>query len=157
MSDTRSFPALGGAAAWRVVLLFGPPTAVAAAVGEWEAAAALAALGFALDAMDRAVVFEVSPLALVRAVIIAGVHAAPARAIAWDTVDEITTRWRRPRDYTGLETVVTSRSGDRITFGSRMGLRPYCALLTEVVQRAPHARHTDLTDQLLRERTPALR
>jgi hypothetical protein len=151
------YRALGGLAGWRVPLVAGVIAAGAVLAGHWTFACMLAAAGLAARSLDRAVVLDVSTMGLSRGVAVAGVFLTPARVIAWRSVDEIATFWRGPRDFTALETVVTSRETGSIHFSSRMGYAAYRALLTEVVRRAPRARRTGLTDELLAETAPTPR
>ena len=75
----------------------------------------------------------------------------PTRTLAWRSVQEIATRWRRPRDFSALDTIVTAADGSWLSFGTRMGFRAYATLLADVVRHAPHARRIGLTDQVLAE------
>ncbi len=60
-------------------------------MGAWEVVAALAVLGVVLNALDRAVVLEVSLPGLMRAFTVGGAVVGPARVIPWGEVDEIAT------------------------------------------------------------------
>ena len=153
----RRYRALGGLAGWRVPLVVGVLALGAALAGHWTFACILAAAGLAARGLDRAVVLDVSAMGLSRGIAVAGAFVMPARVIAWRSVDEIATGWRGPRDFTALETVVTSRDAGAIHFSSRMGYAAYRTLLADVVRRAPRARRTGLTDELLAETAPAPR
>jgi hypothetical protein len=153
----RRYRALGGLAGWRVPLIVGVIALGVALAGHWTFACMLAAAGLAARGVDRAVVLDVSTMGLSRGVAIAGAFVTPARVIAWRAVEEIATSWRGPRDFTALETVVTSREAGTIHFSSRMGYAAYRALLAEVARRAPRARRTGLTDEVLAEDAPPVR
>jgi hypothetical protein len=155
MDGVRRYPGLGGLAAWRVPLLGGGIALGAAAAGDWVLVVASVVLGIVLEGLDRSVVLEVSPRGLARAFAVGGALVGPARAVAWDRVEEVRTSWRRPRDFTGLVTTVVGGDGADITFGTEMGLKPYSALVVEVVRRAPRARRTGLTERVVAETVPA--
>jgi len=151
MDGVRRYPAIGGFAACPVPVLFGALAACAAVVADWDVAVALGVLGIALDGLQRAVVLEVSPRGLSRSFAFHGSPLGPSRVVAWSAVDEIVTRWRWPHDFTALETVVVGASGERISFGSVMGIDAYRGLVAEIARRAPEARRTGLTEALLAE------
>lgn len=154
LDEPRRYRALGGLASWRVPLVVGVIALGAALAGHWTFACILAAAGLAARGLDRAVVLDVSAMGLSRGVAVAGAFLGPARVIAWRSVDEIATFGRGPRDFTALETVVSSRDAGSIRFSSRMGYAAYRALLAEVARRAPRARRTGLTDELLAATAP---
>lgn len=151
MEALHRYRAVGGLAAWRAPLLCGGVAVGGALAGEWTVALGVVLVGLALEAMDTAVVFEVSSRGLARGLAVGGVLVGHARSVSWDAVEEIFTRWRRPGDFTVLETVVVTRGRERLTFGTRMGLAAYRSLLTLVVRHAPSARRTGLTEQVLAE------
>ena len=153
----RRYRALGGLAGWRVPLIVGVIALGVSLAGYWTFAWVLAAAGLAARGLDRAVVLDVSTMGLSRGVAIAGAFVMPARVIAWRSVDEIATSWRGPRDFTALETAVTSREAGSIHFSSRMGYAAYRALLEEVARRAPRARRSGLTDEVLADAAPPMR
>lgn len=154
LDEPRRYRALGGLAGWRVPLVGAVIALGAALAGHWTFACILAAAGLAARGLDRAVVLDVSAMGLSRGVAVAGAFLGPARVIAWRSVDEIASFWRGPRDFTALETVVSSREAGTIHFSSRMGYAAYRELLTDVVRRAPRARRTGLTDELLADLAP---
>lgn len=154
LDEPRRYRALGGLAGWRVPLVGGVIALGALLAGHWTFACILAAAGLAARGLDRAVVLDVSAMGLSRGVAVAGAFLGPARVIAWRSVDEIATFWRGPRDFTALETVVSSREAGSIHFSSRMGYVAYRELLADVARRAPGARRTGLTDELLADVAP---
>jgi hypothetical protein len=121
------------------------------ALGDWMTAALVVCAGSVLRAVQPSVVFDVSATALCRSRTLEGLPIAPARVLAWASVEVIATRWRRPREFTERETVVTDRVGESIRFGTSMGLGPYRALVEDIVSHAPHARREGLTGQVLAE------
>jgi hypothetical protein len=151
MQHARRYPAIDGVAAWRIPIVAVAFVAAAAAVADWSIIAAIGVVALIAEVLERAVVFEVSTVGLVRAVVVGDALVGPARVIPWTAVAEVTTRWRGPGDFTVLETIIVGRHGDHLTFGSRMGLGAYRRLLAEVVRHAPQARRTGLTDELLAE------
>lgn len=152
MEVARCYPAIGGVAGWRIPMLAALLTLGTLLNGEWGVAVCLALVGLVGRTLDRAVIFDVSPAGLARGVMLGGRFLTPARVLAWRSIDEITTRWRHERDFTALDTVVTSRDASRVAFSSsRMGFAAYRALLGEVARRAPHARRSGLTDEILAE------
>jgi hypothetical protein len=155
--EIRRYPGVGGVLAWRGLLVSGVLAACAAAVGDWVLLTGCALVGLALDGFDRSVVLEVSRHGFARARAVAGACVGPARAVRWEQVDEIRTRWRMPRDHTALVTTVVGRDGGSISFGTEMGFRTYRMLVTDVARRAPGARRTGLTDELLAEGVPTRR
>lgn len=157
LDEPRRYRALGGLAGWRVPLVGGVIALGAALAGHWTFACILAAAGLAARGLDRAVVLDVSAMGLSRGVAVAGAFLGPARVIAWRSVDEVASFWRGPRDFTALETVVSSREAGTIHFSSRMGYAAYRELLADVVRRAPRARRTGLTDELLADLAPSPR
>jgi hypothetical protein len=154
MTAPRRYRALGGAATWRRPGLLGGGAVTAAVAGEFTLAVVLVGVWLLLELVDAAVVFEVSSRGLARGLAIRGVIVGHGRVLSWDEVEEIFTRWRRPGDFSVLETVVVATHGEPLTFGTRMGLGPYWALLSNVSGHAPHARRTGLTDEVLAE-TPS--
>jgi hypothetical protein len=152
MGEVRRYRAIGGVAAWRVPVLGVSFAAAAALAGDWTLVVAATVLALAAEMVAAAVVFEVSRVGLARSVTVGGSPVGLSRVIAWDAVAEVTTDWRRPRDFTALETVVVGRNGERIAFGSRMGLAAYQRLVAEVVQHAPAAHCRGLTEEFLAER-----
>lgn len=151
METPHRYPAVGGLAAWWGSLLCAGVAVGGALAGEWTVAFGVVLVGLVLEAMDTAVVFEVSPRGLARGLAVGGVLVGHARSVRWDAVEEIFTRWRRPGDFTVLETVVVTRGRERLTFGTPMGLAAYRSLLALVVRHAPSARRTGLTAQVLAE------
>ncbi len=144
----RRYHAIGGVTAWRAPLGFGVLAAVIAVHGEADTAWIVAAAGFVVYQFDRSLVFDVALPALSAGRSVGAALVAP-RTVAWPAVEEITTRWRGPRDFSALDTAVLARDGTVLRFGSRMGLRAYRALLADVVRHAPAARRTGLTDEVL--------
>lgn len=157
MGRERRYCAVGGAAAWPVPLAAGFLATVAGLLGDWTLSCLPLAAGVIGWTLQRAVVLDVSPSGLGRGLALGAAFVGPVRILAWPAIDEITTRWQRPRDFTGLETVVTARRVGTIRFTSRMGLTEYRDLVAEVARRAPHAHRRGLTDQLLREVRPPRR
>lgn len=147
---TRRYRAVGGGFAWRLPLVAGLVLGVAALAADWVTTLVAAALALVAGSLERGAVLEASPHGLSKELRIAGIHIRPARAIAWHAVEEITTSWRGPADCTGIVTIVRG-GGTAIGFSSAMGYRGYRALVADVVSRAPHARRSDLTEQLLVE------
>jgi hypothetical protein len=152
---SRRYRAVGGVTAWRVPILFGFAMLTLLSLGEWTAACVIAFVGLVYHTADRAAVLEVSPAGLARGFLVGTAFLGPARVLAWPLVEEVTTRWRGPRDFTVLETTVRSRDGITVRFTSRMGFPEYRALVAEVVRRAPTARRLGLTDEVLADPPPA--
>ena len=151
MASTRRYPMIGRLATWSVPLVCGVLAAALLSKGEWVAAVILCLLAAMLLRLEGTLVCEVSPAGLARGVCVGGAFVGPARVIAWPAVEEIMTDWRGGRDQTLLVTTVQGRDGSTLSFTSTMGLRAYRALVAEVACRAPHARLTGLTAQLLAE------
>jgi hypothetical protein len=157
MRDARRYPAVGGLAAWRRPALLGGLAVAALVVGEWTVASALAATEIVLELIGAAVLFEVSPRGLARGLALRGVMIGHGRVLAWEAVEEVATRWYRPGDCSMLETIITTRDRERLSFSTRMGLRGYWRLLADVTRHAPHARHTGLTVEVLSESPSVMR
>lgn len=151
----RRYPAIGGAAAWALPAVCAALALAAVASGELALLPIPVAAALLVDALT--VVFETSPHALSRIVVLKGYPLGMPRVARWEDVSEIRTFWRAPTDYTGLVTTVVARDGETFTFGTRMGLGAYRALVCEIAERAPHARRVGLTEQLLAESTAEAR
>jgi hypothetical protein len=151
---TRRYRAIGGVYAWRLPVVAGIVLAVAALAADWITTVVVAALALVAGSIERGTVFEVSPYGLSTETRIGGVSLHPARAIPWHAIEDVTTRWRRPRDCSNLETLVRG-GGTVIRLSNVMGYGGYRALVTDIVTRAPHACRGELTEQLLAEPAPA--
>lgn len=57
--------------------------------------------------VERGQLLKAGTYGLSREFRLVGVLACPARVVAWPAVETIVTRWRRPDDYTVLETIVS--------------------------------------------------
>jgi hypothetical protein len=155
--ETRRVPTIGGVAAWRLPALAAGLGLGALAVGEWALVCGLAMLGAIATSLDRSTVIELSRTGLARGFTLRGAFLGHARVVPWSAISEVSTIWRAPRDYSVLETFVSTGDGVTIRFSSRMGFAAYRALIEEIVQRAPVARRTGLTEQVLAERHRPLR
>ncbi len=154
METARRYAAVGGFAAWRAPIMGVGIAAGGLLAGEWSIVGFAVILGLVVDAIDRGTVFEASSRGLIRSAAVGGVLVGPARILPWATIEEIATDWRHPHDSTTLVTHVLTRDHDSMVFSTRMGLGAYWALLHDVTARAPRARRTGLTDQVLAE-TPS--
>ena len=148
---------IGGMAAWRLPVLVVVLGLCALAAGQWALVCALALMGALATSVDRSTVIELSEAGVARGSTLAGAlrgraHLGHAHALSWDAISEVTTVWRAPRDYSVLETFVSTPDGATIRFTSRMGFPAYRALIAEIVERAPVARRTGLTEQVLADR-----
>ena len=150
--ETRQVPTIGGMAAWRLPVLVVVLGACALAAGQWALVCGLAVLGALAASVDRSTVIELSGAGVARGFTLRGAFVGHARMLPWDAISEVTTVWRAPRDYSVLETFVSTEDGATIRFTSRMGFAAYRALIEEIVERAPVARRTGLTEQVLAER-----
>ena len=143
-------------AAWRLPVLVGVLGLCALAAGQWALVCGLALLGALATSLDRSMVIELSETGVARGSTLRGAlrggYLGHARALPWDAIIEVTTVWRAPRDYSVLETFISTSGGATIRFTSRMGFAAYRALIAEIVERAPVARRTGLTEQVLADR-----
>jgi hypothetical protein len=155
--DIRQYPVLGGAAAWCLVLLAICLAAGALAFKGVEAAAGVAALGWAVHRLSRSLVVETSPTGLTRGVLALGTFRTCTTVMPWRSVTEVYTGWARPGDDSALQTVVRDREGQSICLSTTMGLAAYWACLAEIARRAPAAAHVGLTDDVLAGRPPERR
>jgi hypothetical protein len=146
----RRYRALGGILGWGIPAGAGCVLTVTVVVGDFIDILLVAVLGLVATGLERGQVLEATAHGLSREVRIGGVLLYPARVVAWPAVAEIVTRWRRPNDYTTLETIV-SGAGISVRFSTDMGYAAYRALVADIAAHAPAARRTGLTDQLLRE------
>lgn len=155
--ESRRYPAVGGAAAWALALLAILLTVAAAVFHGIGMAAAVAALGWTVHRLSRAMIVETSSAGLTRGLL--GLGAFPARPtlIPWGSIVEVRTAWRRPGDDSALETVVRDREGRVIRLSTAMGLGAYWACLAEIVRRAPDAARVGLTDPVLADGPPGRR
>lgn len=157
MGTSLRYRAVGGVAAWRIPVLCGLILFMVIANDEWAVACIVMAVAFVATSIQRLLVLDVSPTGLCRGLALGPAFLGPAAVLTWSSIAEISSQWRRPRDFTGLETVVVGVDGKtRIAFSSAMGLVTYRGLVAEVVRRAPHARRTGLTEQMLAEARPWL-
>lgn len=150
--DTQRYPTIGGVSAWRIPVAMAVAMLCAIAISELVVACVIAVLSVVAASVDRSTVVEVSSAGLARGFTLRGAFLGPARVLPWQSVAEITTAWRAPRDYSVLETIVSAQDGMIVRFSSKMGLAAYRALIADVVRLAPGAQRTGLTDQVLAER-----
>ncbi len=151
MERVRRYPTLGGVAAWRIPALASVIIAIASLHGEWLAACFVAVAALVGVRLEGAVVVEVGPAGLTHGFALGRGFLGPAGVLPWRSIDEVQTRWRAPRDFSLLETIVTGHDGRSIRLTSRMGLSAYCEVIGDIVRHAPEARRTGLTDELLAE------
>lgn len=154
---TRRYPILGGVAGHCVPVAIALLASRAFMQGEWDLAVGAGVLGGIAYRLWRSVVIEVSAPGLTRGFLLRGAFLGRATVILWPAVTEVYTRWCRPHDDSALETIVRGRDGAVIRLSTAMGLGVYFTCLAEVVQRAPGARRTGLTDAALADGPPARR
>jgi hypothetical protein len=151
----RRYPLLGGAAAWYLPLLAAVLAASAVVFAAFDVAIGAAALGWAVHRLTRSLVLEISATGLTRGVLGMGAFRARTTVMSWGAVAEVHTAWCRPADDFALETVVRDREGRTIRLSTAMGLAAYWTCLAEIVQRAPAAARSGLTDGVLADGPPA--
>jgi hypothetical protein len=145
----RHYRALGGLAAWRVPTLTAGLLLGAALLGELEMAIAIAIGGGVLTWIEGSRVIEVSPVGLSEGLLIGGRLLGAPPTLPWHAVTEIDTGWISPRATTALVTEIRGTEGPTIRLTTQMGLRAYRHLVAVAVERAPGARLTGLSRDLL--------
>jgi hypothetical protein len=155
MGGRRHYPSIGGIAAWRIPVLAGVAAMIAAGGGEWAVALTIVGVSVVLGAPRLGRVVDVGPAGLTQGLALGVDGVRPPkflgvpRVLPWGAIEEIGTTWARAGDYTALVTVVRSPGAGTIVFGSAMGLAAYRTLIADIVRRAPQARRTGLTDEVL--------
>jgi hypothetical protein len=151
----QRYPAVGGAAAWRLPILTTLLAFSGLALDAWGLAVGVVVLGWVGHRLWRSVVIEVSPDGLARGFALDGHLVGATTSMAWSAVVAVESDWWEPDDHRALETAIRSRDGTTIRISTAMGLRSYWACLAEIVQRAPEAVHEGLTDAMLAGGPPA--
>jgi hypothetical protein len=149
--EQRRYHTIGGMLSWRIPMAAAVLMTALAATGDWAITIVLAVVALGASAVERSIVLVVSAHGLTREMRLAGRLVRPATCVPWNAVRCVTTRWARPGDYTVLQTIVTSDTGDQVRFGSRMGMAAYRELVSCVLAAAPRAAREGLTDQLVSE------
>jgi hypothetical protein len=156
-SSLRHVPVIGGLAAWHIPFVASILGLGALGLGLLEVAVGVGVLGFVAQTLLRSVVVEISPRGLTRGFVLNGQFLGRTTVMAWEAVASVHTEWRRPGDDTALATTVRDGHGHAIHFTTAMGLRSYWACLASVGTRAPAARRSGLTDELLANEPPGRR
>lgn len=151
----RRYRVVGGAAAWCVPLATAGLVAAALALGPLELAVAVGVLGWVGHGVSRSLVVESAPAGLTRGAVLRGRFLGPATVMPWHAIVEVRTEWARWGDDSTLVTTVRDGDGGTVHFSTLMGLADFCACLADVVEHAPSARRSALTDMLLDEGPPA--
>ncbi len=153
----RRYPVVGGVAAWRLPVLTVLLALYGFALDARGIAVSVVVLGWVVQRLWRSVVIELSPDGLARGLRLEGGFVGRTASMSWSAVVAVETAWWEPDDHRALETRVRSRDGTTIQISTAMGFQNYWACLAEIVQHAPRAFRSGLTDGTLAGGPPVAR